>query len=200
MVAITTSWRELRRLVVLASSGYGPWLRSWRGQGRGRASGRPRTRRFSDLHVPRCGVSSPRLRAGMTLLRLPIPWSSGVARTAAVLMLRSRALMSASGFRLPGWMRPGTSRCAHVPPLIMRLSGRWLDCSAGSRSQRRGPGSGSRTCVPCKCKRGTLWTRSRLMLTSWRRRTMPPTDWARTEAPRGGRARLHHRRAGEIAC
>jgi len=55
------------------------------------------------------------------------------------------------------------SRRAHVPSPIARLNGRWLDCSAGSRSQRRAPGSGSVACAPCRCKRGTLWTRFQLV-------------------------------------
>ena len=52
---------------------------------------------------------------------------------------------------------------AYVPPLTVRLSGRWLECSAGSRSQRRVPGSGSAACVPCSCKRDTPWTHLRLV-------------------------------------
>jgi len=143
---------------VPASEGSGPCWRNWRGQSRNRASGRPPTRRFSSPHALRCGASRLRRRAGTTLFRRRIPSSSGAARTAAVSMLRSRASTSASGGLPSGWMRPATSWPAQPPPLIARLSGRWLDCSPGSRSRRRAPGTGSRACVPCKGKRGAFWT------------------------------------------
>ena len=151
---ITTSWPRPPRRVVIASAGFGPWRRNWPGQSLLTASGRQPTRRFSSPRVPPCGGSGPGLRAGMTRSPPCRPWSYGAARTAAALMLRSRASGCASGARPCGLMRPAMNWNAHRLPPIARPSGPWPTCFAGSRSQGRVPGNGSGTCAPFKRRCG----------------------------------------------
>lgn len=131
------------------------------GRGRGTGADRARTGRVAGrlrdaaaLRARSCGTTVPHPAARAIRFRPPGPSPSGAARTAAASTPPRNASGSASGIRPNGSTRPRTKRSACGPRPIKIPNGPWRDCSAHSRSQSRGPGTGSRAGVPCRRRRG----------------------------------------------